>query len=72
VPLVDESVRPSRGQYSKEHTKTWTAKIDLFDGYVFLTPEYNHGICGALKNAIDYVDRELKRPASAARAAHAQ
>ena len=30
--------------YSKEHTKRWAAKIAAFDGYVFVTPEYNHGI----------------------------
>src|SRR6202163_2597494 len=51
LPLLDEPMPPSIGQYSKQHTKTWAAKIDSFDGYVFVTPEYNHGICGALKNA---------------------
>ncbi len=34
------------------------AKIVSFDGYVFVTPEYNHGICGALKNAIDFLFAE--------------
>jgi NAD(P)H-dependent FMN reductase len=46
------------GQYSKEHTKTWSAKIDSFDAYVFVTAEYNHGIPGALKNAIDFLFKE--------------
>ena len=46
------------GQYSKAHTKVWAAKIGSFDGYVFVTPEYNHGISGALKNAIDFLFRE--------------
>jgi NAD(P)H-dependent FMN reductase len=36
----------------------WSAKIDSFDAYVFVTAEYNHGIPGALKNAIDYIYRE--------------
>ena len=36
LPLLDEPVPPSRGQYSKEHTKRWAAKIDSFDGYVFV------------------------------------
>src|SRR5258705_13693739 len=49
---------PSMGQYSKSHTKAWAAKIGSFDGYVFVTPEYNHGISGALKNAIDFLFRE--------------
>ena len=46
------------GQYSKPHTNAWAAKIASFDGYVFVTPEYNHGISGALKNAIDFLYRE--------------
>ena len=46
------------GQYSKEHTKIWSAKIDSFDAYVFVTAEYNHGIPGALKNAIDFLYKE--------------
>ena len=64
LPLLDEPVPPSMGQYSKEHTKAWAAKIDSFDGYVFVTPEYNHGICGALKNAIDFVFREWNNKAA--------
>src|SRR5205807_2229926 len=59
LPLLDEPMPPIMGQYSKPHTKTWAAKIGSFDGYVFVTPEYNHGISGALKNAIDFLFREL-------------
>jgi NAD(P)H-dependent FMN reductase len=40
---------------SKTSTKLWAAKIGSFDGYVFVTPEYNRGISGALKNAIDFL-----------------
>ena len=29
-----------------------------FDAYVFVTPEYNHATCGALKNAIDFLHSE--------------
>jgi NAD(P)H-dependent FMN reductase len=57
-PLLDEPVSPIMGQYSKPHTKVWAAKIGSFDGYVFVAPEYNHGISGALKNAIDFLFRE--------------
>jgi NAD(P)H-dependent FMN reductase len=64
LPLLDEPVPPAMGHYSKEHTRTWAAAIDSFDGYVFVTPEYNHGICGALKNAIDYVYREWNNKAA--------
>jgi len=58
LPLLDEPVPPSLGQYSKPHTKKWAAKIGSFDAYVFVTPEYNHGISGALKNAIDFLFAE--------------
>lgn len=58
LPLLDEPVPPSMGQYTKPHTKAWAARIDPFDAYVFVTPEYNHAPSGALKNAIDYLYRE--------------
>ena len=58
LPLLDEPVPPSLGQYRKDHTKVWAAKIDSFDAYVFVTPEYNHGTSGALKNAIDFLFAE--------------
>jgi NAD(P)H-dependent FMN reductase len=58
LPLLDEPMPPTMGQYSKPHTKAWAAKIGSFDGYVFVTPEYNHGVPGALKNAIDFLFRE--------------
>src|ERR671923_2082041 len=58
LPLLDEPIPPSLGQYSKEHTKAWAAKIDSFDAFVFVTAEYNHGIPGALKNAIDFLFKE--------------
>jgi NAD(P)H-dependent FMN reductase len=64
LPLLDEPVPPSQGEYSKEHTKKWAAKIASFDGYVFVTPEYNHGICGALKNAIDFLFAEWNNKAA--------
>jgi NAD(P)H-dependent FMN reductase len=58
LPLLDEAVPPSMNQYSKPHTKAWAAKIATFDAFVFVTPEYNHSISGALKNAIDFLFRE--------------
>lgn len=64
LPLLDEPVPPSMGKYSKEHTKKWAARIAEFDGYVFVTPEYNHGISGALKNAIDYLYAEWNNKAA--------
>jgi NAD(P)H-dependent FMN reductase len=64
LPLLDEPVPPSMGQYSHAHTKRWSAKIDAFDGFVFVTPEYNHSTSGALKNAIDFLYREWNNKAA--------
>jgi NAD(P)H-dependent FMN reductase len=64
LPLLDEPVPPSMGQYSQPHTKAWSAKIASFDAYVFVTPEYNHGTSGALKNAIDYLYLEWNNKAA--------
>ena len=64
LPLLDEPVPPSMGQYSKPHTKAWAAKIATFDGFAFVTPEYNHGPSGALKNALDFLYKEWNNKAA--------
>jgi NAD(P)H-dependent FMN reductase len=64
LPLLDEPRPPSLGQYEHEHTKTWAAKVAAFDGYVFVTPEYNHGPSAVLKNAIDFLYAEWNNKAA--------
>jgi NAD(P)H-dependent FMN reductase len=64
LPVLDEPMPPSMGQYSKAHTKAWAAKIASFDGFIFVTPEYNHSISGALKNAIDFIYAEWNNKAA--------
>ncbi|MFD5128926.1 NADPH-dependent FMN reductase [Streptomyces olindensis] len=58
LPHLDEGMPPSMGQYQNEHTRQWAAKVASFDGFVIVTPEYNHSIPGVLKNALDYVYAE--------------
>ena len=65
LPHIDEPISPSQGQYSGEHTKAWAEKIGAYDGYVFVTPEYNHSTSGVLKNAIDYLYAEWNNKAAA-------
>ena len=43
LPWYRDAVVPPRGEYSEEATLRWAAKVAQGDGYVFLTPEYNHG-----------------------------
>jgi NAD(P)H-dependent FMN reductase len=63
LPHLDEPLPPSLGQYQHEHTKQWAATIASFDGFVIVTPEYNHGTSGVLKNAIDYLYAEWNNKA---------
>jgi len=65
LPLLDEPIPPSMEQYSKPHTKAWSNKISSFDGFIFVTPEYNHGVPAALKNSIDYLYKEWNNKAAA-------
>lgn len=58
LPFLDEPQSPKSRQYTKEYTKRWSEKIDAADGFVFVTPEYNHSFSPVLKNAIDYLWHE--------------
>ncbi len=64
LPLLDEPVPPSQGKYSQPHTRAWAARIAPFDAFVFVTPEYNHGTSGALKNALDFLYAEWNNKAA--------
>jgi NAD(P)H-dependent FMN reductase len=69
LPLFNEAVSP---RYNPERkvdgdVKKFLDKLAEADGYVFVTPEYNHSLSGALKNALDYTGFELsKKPAAVA------
>jgi NAD(P)H-dependent FMN reductase len=58
LPFMDEPNHPRLKQYTKAHTKAWSAKVDSADAFAFVTPEYNYGMPAALKNAIDYLHTE--------------
>lgn len=64
LPHLDEALPAAMGQYAQAHTKAWAEKVDSFDGYIFVTPEYNHSTSGALKNAIDFVYAEWNNKAA--------
>lgn len=64
LPIWDEEIPPSFGKGTKPHTVAWSSKMEEFDGYVFVTAEYNHSVTGALKNALDYLYVELNNKAA--------
>jgi len=58
LPFLDEAMPASLNKYAHEHTKAWSKIIGESDGFVFVTPEYNHSYSAILKNAIDYLALE--------------
>ena len=65
LDLLDDPVVPGAAnrQYASSKTQAWGRTIDGFDGFVFVTPEYNHGVPAALKNAFDVLGPEWRRKA---------
>jgi NAD(P)H-dependent FMN reductase len=58
LPLFDEPGMPAERNYIKDHTKRFSAAVESADGFVMITPEYNHAPSAVLKNAIDYLYHE--------------
>ncbi len=56
--FLSESTPPIMGQYQSEKTKKWAAKVAESDGFVWISPEYNHGYPAVMKNALDLIYKE--------------
>ncbi len=65
LPLFDEATGPAQAPPENEVALRWGEKMAELDGYLFVTAEYNHGIPGALKNALDYAYPEFNRKPAA-------
>ncbi|MGD7706509.1 NADPH-dependent FMN reductase [Microlunatus sp. Y2014] len=65
LELLDEPIVPGAAnrQYESPQTTAWSKKIDSLDAFVFVTPEYNHGVPAALKNAVDVIYPEWNNKA---------
>ncbi|HTX19838.1 MAG TPA: NAD(P)H-dependent oxidoreductase, partial [Bacteroidota bacterium] len=63
LPMYDEPISPvsNKGIYTNPIGRKWADKIGEADGYIIVTPEYNHGYPAVLKNAIDWVFQEWRR-----------
>lgn len=63
LPMFAEPNPPATGKYTGEKQRAWAAAIGPADGYILIAPEYNHGMSGVLKNALDTVYAEWgKKP----------
>jgi NAD(P)H-dependent FMN reductase len=58
LPFMDEPNHPRLRQYTQQHTKDWSAKVEAADAFVIVTPEYNYGFSAPMKNAIDFLHAE--------------
>lgn len=59
LPLLGAKVPAEIEDSANEAIQAWSEKMASFDAYVFVTPEYNHAVGGALKNATDYLKEEI-------------
>lgn len=65
LPFFEEAVSPAmiKEPYAHPVVSKWTQKVAQADGYIMVTPEYNHGYPAVLKNALDYVYSEWNQKA---------
>lgn len=63
LPFYGSEISIERQHAADSAIGAWTQKMASFDGYIFVTPEYNHATSGVLKNALDYLNREVNNKA---------
>lgn len=64
LPFLGEELASAEQEIANAAIKAWSDKMASFDGFIFVTPEYNHAIGGALKNALDFLNPELNNKAA--------
>ncbi len=65
LPLLDEPHQPRLGNYTKDHTKAWSAIVAATDAFVWVTPEYDFAMPATLLNALQFLSNEWKHKACA-------
>ena len=65
LPFFDEVASNAWVPTQNAEGVRWQKKVGQYDGYIFVTAEYNHGVPAVLKNALDYAYPEWnKKPAA--------
>lgn len=65
MPFFDEVASNMWAPSKNEVAQRWQKKVAEFDGYIFVTAEYNRGVPAVLKNALDYAYPEWNRKPAA-------
>ena len=65
MPFFDEPASNAWVPSKNEVAQRWQKKVAEFDGYIFVTAEYNRGVPAVLKNALDYAYPEWNRKPAA-------
>jgi NAD(P)H-dependent FMN reductase len=65
LPLFDAPASDFWMPTPNEVAAKWQAKLNEFDGYIFVVAEYNRSITGALKNALDWAYKPFMKKAAA-------
>lgn len=66
LPLFNEAASELWMESRDPKARAWQEAVAGFDGFVFLTAEYNHSVTGALKNALDQAYKGwVRKPMSA-------
>jgi len=61
LPFYAEAATPSQHKYTLDTTIAWAKKIEKADGFVLVSPEYNHATSAVMKNMLDTVYAEWNR-----------
>ena len=65
LPMLTANKHPRLGGYEAPATQAWAAQVASCDAFVFVMPEYNHGLAPALVNALDHLSAEWQYKACA-------
>lgn len=63
LPMFAEAASPAyvQGPYATPEANRLAVEISKADGFIVVTPEYNHGYPSSLKNAMDYLYKEWNK-----------